>query len=243
MAFSSSSFFAGVGTAFIAVALGFAGGALVTTSAVQPPNRLERVTSKAPPPPSAPSPTTEQPTAPSEVSAPSGPPPAPSQKADSQPAPQPQAALAVTGDAANKKDAATAEPQRAATLSPSATQPIPTANQDNHQDTAAPKNERASARSDSKRETYRRRYEERKFSERKRRQDLDDAANAARQTRRDDGADPVVVERDSRPRYVEEQQPRYVEERPPRSGFFGFDDGAPRGRGDAPSPFGFFGNN
>jgi hypothetical protein len=43
MAFSGSSYFAGIGTAFAAIAVGFAGGAMVTTSAVQPPNRLERV--------------------------------------------------------------------------------------------------------------------------------------------------------------------------------------------------------
>src|ERR1700683_4372931 len=56
MAFSSSSYFVGVGTAFAAIAIGFAGGAMITTSTVQPPNRLERVAAgTAAPPSSAPS--------------------------------------------------------------------------------------------------------------------------------------------------------------------------------------------
>src|ERR1700742_3606008 len=44
MAFNNSSYFAGIGTAFAAIAIGFAGGAMLTSSAVQAPNRLERVT-------------------------------------------------------------------------------------------------------------------------------------------------------------------------------------------------------
>ena len=50
MNFSTTSFLAGVGTVFAAVALGFAGGAMITTSPKVEPNRLERVTAAAPAP-------------------------------------------------------------------------------------------------------------------------------------------------------------------------------------------------
>jgi hypothetical protein len=43
MAFSTTSFFAGVGTVFAAITIGFAGGALISTSPKMEPNRLERV--------------------------------------------------------------------------------------------------------------------------------------------------------------------------------------------------------
>jgi len=48
MAFSTTSFFAGVGTVFAAVTIGFAGGAMITTSPRLEPNRLERVAASAP---------------------------------------------------------------------------------------------------------------------------------------------------------------------------------------------------
>jgi hypothetical protein len=44
MAFSTTSFFAGVATVFAAVTIGFAGGSLITTAPKMEPNRLERVT-------------------------------------------------------------------------------------------------------------------------------------------------------------------------------------------------------
>jgi len=47
MAFSTTSFFAGVGTVFVAVTLGFAGGAMITNSPQMEPNRLERVAAGA----------------------------------------------------------------------------------------------------------------------------------------------------------------------------------------------------
>jgi hypothetical protein len=47
MAFSTTSFFAGVGTVFVAVTLGFAGGAMITSSPQMEPNRLERVAASA----------------------------------------------------------------------------------------------------------------------------------------------------------------------------------------------------
>jgi hypothetical protein len=48
MAFNTTSFFAGVGTVFAAITLGFAGGAMITTSPKVEPNRLERVAASAP---------------------------------------------------------------------------------------------------------------------------------------------------------------------------------------------------
>jgi hypothetical protein len=48
MAFSTSSFFAGVGTVFAAVTIGFAGGAMITSSPKMEPNRLERVAANTP---------------------------------------------------------------------------------------------------------------------------------------------------------------------------------------------------
>jgi hypothetical protein len=48
MAFSTTSFFAGVGTVFAAITIGFAGGAMITTSPKLEPNRLERVAASAP---------------------------------------------------------------------------------------------------------------------------------------------------------------------------------------------------
>jgi hypothetical protein len=47
MTFSTTSFLAGVGTVFAAVALGFAGGAMITTAPKVELNRLERVTAPA----------------------------------------------------------------------------------------------------------------------------------------------------------------------------------------------------
>jgi hypothetical protein len=50
MPINTSSYFAGVATAFAAVALGFAGGFIVsnTTQKAEPPNRVERVAANAP---------------------------------------------------------------------------------------------------------------------------------------------------------------------------------------------------
>jgi len=48
MTFNTTSFLAGVGTMFAAVALGFAGGAMITTSPKLEQNRLERFAASAP---------------------------------------------------------------------------------------------------------------------------------------------------------------------------------------------------
>jgi hypothetical protein len=48
MAFNTTSFFAGVGTVFAAITLGFAGGAMITNPPKVEPNRLDRVAASAP---------------------------------------------------------------------------------------------------------------------------------------------------------------------------------------------------
>jgi hypothetical protein len=222
MAFSGSSYFAGIGTAFAAIAVGFAGGAMVTTSAVQPPNRLERVSAA----PIAPSKADAAPAAVASSSAEQAgqakppqqetPPPsavAAAPTADSKPNPQPLAAA----PAAVKTDAAT-----------------------NVQEQSAPTAARsADANKDwsRKRADGRKSSDDRKVSDRRRRPDqgerrLDEAANTVRQMPRGYPAD-EIVQRDvsprfnGRPRRIEmfgdDDAPRVVNERPPRLGFFGDD--------------------
>jgi hypothetical protein len=186
MAFSNSSYFAGVGTVFAAVTLGFAVGAMITSGGVQPPNRLERVASSAVLPASNVHPADAQKAAPGE------PPAAVPTAAGDDPRPvvqqpPPPPAIMVKSEAA-----ANANVQQ-----PSPAPPIVTRSED----AVTAKNERASLRSaDLKREPYRKREEERRFAERKKRQEIEDAANAVRQMRRD-GVIDQVVERDRTPRF------------------------------------------
>jgi type IV secretory pathway VirB10-like protein len=233
MAFSNSSYFAGVGTAFAAIAIGFAGGAMITNSAVQAPNRLERVTSGAPLPASA---AVAEPT---NVTTPRSPEQTAS-TADPQPVPQPQPASptvaqsdAATPNAPQPTPVASSPPKGEDTTvnarqAPSTTPPVTAKSED----ASGARNERASARSgESRREIYRKRTDDRKFTERRRRQDIDEAANAVRQMQREDIID-QVVERDEVPRsnngplrhfFVNDDEPRYRDEPPPRFGFFGND--------------------
>src|ERR1700744_1983971 len=104
MAFSGSSYFFGIGTAFAAIAVGFAGGAMVTTSAVQPPNRLERVSSNAPAPsnPAATPPSVVAPSNPENTSA-------------AEPAPQ-EAPLPPVATTASSASSADPQPQPAASV-------------------------------------------------------------------------------------------------------------------------------
>jgi hypothetical protein len=239
MAFSSSSYFVGVGTAFAAIAIGFAGGAMITTSTVQPPNRLERVTSGAASPSSVSSGQASQQANVTEPAVQPPPPtvavaPAPTATVASAPAvdpppvqqPQPAAPVAVKTDAAaNIQQPPPAPPQAA-----------------RNEDAGTAKNERANVRpaepnreasrsADMSRETSRKRGDERKFAERKRRQDLDEATNVVRQMPRDGAVDRVVEEDDA---------PRVIDGPPRRFGLFGNDEDSPR----APPPprFGLFGN-
>jgi hypothetical protein len=179
MAFNNSSYFAGIGTVVAAVTLGFAVGAMITSGGVQPPNRLERVAASAVLPASNLHPADAQKAVPGE----------PTEAADDarpavQQPPAPPAIMVRSEAAATSM----AQPPAPAIVARS-------------EDPAAAKNERASARSfELKRETYRRRDDERKFADRKKRQEIEDAANAVRQMRRD-GVIDQVVERDRTPRF------------------------------------------
>jgi hypothetical protein len=84
------------------------------------------------------------------------------------------------------------------------------------------------------REASRKRTDDRKFAERKRRQDferqnLDEATNVVRQMPRGGAVDRVVEEDDA---------PRVIEGPPRRFGLFGSDEDSPRG---PPPRFGLFG--
>jgi hypothetical protein len=224
MAFSNSSYFAGIGTVVAAISLGFAGGAMITTNAVQPPNRLERVISTATPP-----------SAPSNVT--------PASTASSNQASQ-QASVttpAVQSPAVAKIDAVTNVQQ------PTNAQAPPPPQAARNEDSASAKNERANLRSaepnreasrsaDINREASRKRGDERKFSEHKRRQDLerqnlDEATNVVRQMPRGGAVDRVVEEDDA---------PRFSDSAPRRLGLFGSDEDSPRA--SPPPRFGLFGN-
>ena len=254
MAFSGSSYFFGIGTAFAAIAVGFAGGTMITTSTVQPPNRLERVNASAgATTSSAASSGAEQanaakpapqdaPPSPVVAAAPSAP------AADSQTPPQAQAAA----PAAAKTDAAANVQERAAPAAAAKNSaPAPIARSD---DAASAKNERTtvgrapdpnrdvSRSADLSRETPRKRADDRKpsddrkFSDRRRRdQDerrLDEATNVVRQMPRGNAVD-EIVERDDAPRF--RMRPRHFE-------VYG-DDDAPRVVNEPPPRFGLFGDS
>jgi hypothetical protein len=186
MAFSNSSYFAGVGTVFAAVTLGFAVGAMITSGGVQPPNRLERVASSAALPASNVHPADAARAAPGEPAA-----AVPTAAVDG-PRPVVQQPPPAPPVMARSEDAANANVQQAQPAPPVVAR---------SEDAATARNERASLRAaDLKRESYRKKEEERRFAERKKRQDIEDAANAVRQMRRD-GVIDQVVERDRTPRF------------------------------------------
>jgi len=245
MAFSGSSYFFGIGTAFAAIAVGFAGGAMVTTSAVQPPNRLERVAvgtvAPSDTPQSSEQPNTAKPASPETppVSAPAAAPPA--QAADPQAAPQPAASVAATSDKADTKTVQERPAPAFAAKSPPA---APVAKSD---EAPAVKSERitigrapdpgkdVSRSADPNREIARKRAEDRRssddrrFSDRRRRQDqqdqdqrrLDEATNVVRQMPRSEAIEDVRA----RPRrfevFEDDDEPRVINGPPPRFGFFG----------------------
>jgi hypothetical protein len=200
MTFSKSSYFAGVGSVFAAIALGFAGGAMITGgTAVQPPNRVERVaagealqkSSGQPAAASDPQPVAQQP-APATASS------------EAAPAPNIQWPPSTPAVMAKGDEAASANTRQ----SPPA--PATTARSD---DALPVRNDQAGDRTaEWKKAAERKRVEERKFAERRKRQDIEQAANAVRQMKRDGVIDPVV-QRDEAPRFEA-----------PRFGFFGNDD-------------------
>ena len=251
MAFSGSSYFAGIGTACTVIAFALACGTMVTTSSVQPPNRLERLnggtpdpsrsvpigaassstTSPGPEQSSAEKPSTQDGPSAAVAAAPSAP------AADPKPAPPPQPAAPATERTANVQDKSPSESAGANSA------PRPVAGNDN----AAPaKGERTTVgrAGDRNREASRKRSadrkssDDRKFSEQRRRHEderqLDEAANAARQMPRDrDRGYDRIVEQDDMPRYRMRPRPFDLFE----------DDGPPRVINESPPRFGFFGDN
>jgi hypothetical protein len=242
MAFSGSSYFAGVGTVVAAIGLGFACGAMIMKDVVQPQNRLERVNAG----PIAPSKTDATPSSAASSGAeqastakpPAQDPPsavaaaAPAAAADPNPAPQPQPAAPT----AAKADAATSIREQPAPAMTRNSTPAPVANKD---DPALAKSEHATVgrAPDPNREASRKR-DDRKFSERRRRHDqdprqLDEATNVVRSMPRGYTPD-EYVERDDTPR---------IGTRPRHFGLFE-DDDSPRVINEPPPPprFGLFGN-
>jgi hypothetical protein len=266
MAFSGSSYFFGIGTAFAAIAVGFAGGAMITTSAVQPPNRLERVNAGITAPPNDGATTSSGPqqastAKPPAQDAPPSPvvaaaPPAPA--ADPQPSPQsqPAAPAAAKTDAA-KTDAAANVQEKPAPAAPTVAAknsgPAPVAKSD---DAAPAKSERTtvgrapdptkdvSRSADLNRDPSRKRADDRKpsddrkFSDRRRRQDQ----RLDQDGRRLDEATNVIRQM-PRGEAVDEIVERDDAPRPvmrPHHFEFGDDDG-PRMVREPPPRFGLFG--
>ncbi|MDB5620442.1 hypothetical protein [Tardiphaga sp.] len=193
MSFNPSSFFAGVGTVFVAIAVGFGGGAMMTaTTQKKPdgPNRLERIAStSAAAPPAAMGP--ESAIAPL-VAAPPTPAENMPQRVDQTPAP-PSVSTDTSGSQRPQ-----APPTAPASASPEAiheTQTAPASGQVSESAKSSERNRRAERRTN----------EPRKWTERKRpRLESVDVAVARRE--------PVVM------REVVEE-----EERTPRFGLFGRD--------------------
>jgi hypothetical protein len=199
MAFNPVSYFAGIGTVAVAIAVGFGGGLLMTNSIHKPeaPNRLERVASSAPlaspaAPPASASPIQAS-IAPDVTLAPvpePGPSASPQQVAPSQPQQPPPVA---TTQATNQQPAVATDPPPLSAREAAKSQ---------DQDSDARKQD-----SDARRVAERRQMERRKWAERKRRQqELDAATVEVRRNDRDDGSR-EIVQRD------------LIEM--PRSGFFG----------------------
>lgn len=252
MAFSGSSYFAGMGTVVAAIAFGVACGSMVTTSVVQPANRLDRVNGgttigqakrDSTPPPSAASSAEQASTAkpappeapPAPVAAAASTVPAASAPApDPQPAPPPQPAA----PAAVKADAALSTQDQSA-AAPTAKSPAPStvaksedaAPAQNASGRAVDPNKDASR----KKAATRKSSDDRKYSERRRRHDqderqLDEATNVIRQMPRERAVGDLV-EQDDGPRV--RVRPRHFEL---------FDDDGPPRRSEGPPPgLGFFG--
>jgi len=201
MSFNTSSYFAGVGTVFVAVTLGFAGGYAISNSTQkqEPPNRLERVAANAP----VPSPSSAEAAVPVAKPDKSAVPlpvataePAPSQAAPPQAAP-PQTAPSPPIAAQQPPPA-----QEQAAQPPAAAAAPPVVARDD----AA---ELAKIREADLKAAERKRAQRRKWAERQRhQQDLDAATAQVRQIDRGDGE--LVVQRGPM--------------ETPRFGFFGNDD-------------------
>jgi anti-sigma28 factor (negative regulator of flagellin synthesis) len=200
MAFNPSSFFAGVGTVVLAMGLGFGGGLVLTGSdhKFDPPNRVERVAS-APPLRSAPSAQASVP-----LGAPSASDPEPTTSSSQQgaatqpsPPPEPVRAEAQPTPAANEQHAATNDQpkqQRQQTQPQQAQQP--SAQQSSAlQPTAKPHDQDA----DAKKVAERKQAQRRRWADRRRQLQPDDADGAVAEVKRIDQPDEgreVVQQRD-----------------------------------------------
>jgi hypothetical protein len=238
MAFNPVSFFAGIGTVFVAIAVGFGGGLLLTSSVkTEPPNRLERVAGSMPlPTPSAPqasSPAVQTPTVQTPTVSVVTPAPA------STPAPVSEANASVPSQqaAAPSQPAAAPQPPAAETPKPPAAETTQAANQQSAVANDPPASVRESAAkpqdedNDARRIAEKKRAEHRKWAERKRRQqELETATDEVRKIDRNDrnsndrrysddrnDDSPVIVRRDDDSPVIVRRD--IVET--PRLGFFG----------------------
>jgi hypothetical protein len=202
MAFSTTSFFAGVGTVFAAVTIGFAGGALLTTSSPKmEPNRLERVAASNPPTVAATK--AETPAVPSvptiKAEAPAVP-AVPVAKVEAPPVPAVQAA------ARNETAETTAMPDRVVAMTPAPASPQVAPAQP--QPPVVARKDMASLIDNAKRlrETELRKQADLRESERRaeqrrrKRQEIDAAVDAVRRMKRD-GVLQEAAQQDEAPRF------------------------------------------
>ena len=222
MTFSTSSFLAGVGTVFAAVTIGFAGGAMITTSPKMEQNRVERVASHTPPAENAPVPTPAPVAAKAETPANS---PAPTTAEPTQTSPaRTERVIAITPASAAPQSVATQASAPSAPVSntpstsgaqqvsPARSQPV-TARDDRDDDNGSQVDRARKVREGEprkgkefrpqrveRRATDPRNYEARN-SERRKRQEIDAAADAVRQMKRDGALESVRSARKRRARW------------------------------------------
>jgi hypothetical protein len=200
MTFSTTSFFAGVGTVFAAVMIGFAGGALITSSPKMEPNRLERVAAGNQVIPAAAAKVAETPAVPS----------VPVMKAEAVTVPATKPEAPAPAVVAKNEAPETSGPDRVVAMTPAtAAQPaVPvqaqpvvakeprddaTSQIDNAKIRESELKKQAADSRESERRTEQRRERSRK------RQEIEAAANAVRRMQRD-GAIQEVTQQDDGPR-------------------------------------------
>jgi hypothetical protein len=190
MAFSTTSFFAGVGTVFAAVTIGFAGGALLTTSSPKmEPNRLERVAASNPPTVAAAT-KTETPVVPS----------VPTIKAEAPAVPAVQAA------ARNETAETTATPDRVVAITPAPASPQVAPAQPQQpvvarDDTASQiDNAKRLRETELRKQADSRETDRRAEQRRRKRQEIDAAVDAVRRMKRD-GVLQEAAQQDEAPRF------------------------------------------
>jgi hypothetical protein len=205
MAFSSTSFYAGVGTVIAAVTIGFAGGAMFTTSPKMEPNRLERLAASNPPavaakaetPPVPSVPAAEAPPVPSVVAA----------KSETAQTPAPDRMIATTQPPVS-------QPPVSQPVAPPQPQPVVLRDDAASQIDNAKKVREGELRKQAELKDFERRGQQRR--ERKKRQEIDAAVTAVKQMKRD-GVLQEVTQQDETPR------PGLFGDETPRAGFFGRD--------------------